>query len=96
VTSASLALLDHGYHVASAEFPCKILCERLLGTATMASAEERAQAFKNDGNKAFAAHDWVTAIDCYTKAIKLNDEEPTYYSNRAQVCPCVGKLCLLA
>jgi len=52
----------------------------------MTSREEQAVAFKNDGNKAFAAHDWPTAIDCYTKAIGLNDKDPTYYSNRAQAC----------
>ncbi|KAI9049506.1 hypothetical protein LZ554_006535 [Drepanopeziza brunnea f. sp. 'monogermtubi'] len=50
----------------------------------MASPEEQAVAFKNDGNKAFAAHDWPTAIELYTKAIELNDKEPTYFSNRAQ------------
>jgi hypothetical protein len=53
---------------------------------TMATPEEKAAAFKNDGNKAFSAHDWPTAIELYTKAIELNDKEPTYYSNRAQVC----------
>jgi serine/threonine-protein phosphatase 5 len=51
----------------------------------MASAEEQAVTFKNEGNKAFAAHDWPTAIEQYTKAIELNDKEPTYFSNRAQV-----------
>lgn len=51
----------------------------------MTTTEEQAVAFKNEGNKAFASHDWVTAIDCYTKAIELNSKEPTYYSNRAQV-----------
>ncbi|KAH6715194.1 serine/threonine-protein phosphatase-like protein 5 [Leptodontidium sp. MPI-SDFR-AT-0119] len=50
----------------------------------MTSSEEQAVAFKNDGNKAFAAHDWPTAIDFYTKAIELDDQKPTYYSNRAQ------------
>ncbi|KAI0381854.1 Metallo-dependent phosphatase-like protein [Hypomontagnella monticulosa] len=50
----------------------------------MASAVEQATAFKNDGNKAFAAHDWPKAIDLYTKAIELNDKEPTYFTNRAQ------------
>jgi Flp pilus assembly protein TadD len=55
----------------------------------MATPEEQAVAFKNQGNKAFAAHDWPTAIDLYSKAIELNDKEPTYWSNRAQVCaPC--------
>ena len=51
----------------------------------MSSPEEKAVAFKNEGNKAFAAHDWVKAIDFYTKAIELDDKQPTYYSNRAQV-----------
>jgi serine/threonine-protein phosphatase 5 len=59
--------------------------EGLFGAPIMASAEERATAFKNEGNKAFTAHDWFTAIDFYTKAIELNPNEPTYYSNRAQV-----------
>ena len=52
----------------------------------MTSSEEQAVALKNDGNKAFAAHDWPTAIDFYTKAIELDNQKPTYYSNRAQVC----------
>lgn len=41
---------------------------------------------KNQGNKAFAAGDWPTAIDFYSKAIELNDKEPTFFTNRAQVC----------
>ena len=44
---------------------------------------------KNKGNKAFAAGDWPAAIDFYTKAIELNDKEPTFYTNRAQVCGCL-------
>jgi serine/threonine-protein phosphatase 5 len=51
----------------------------------MTTAEDQAVAFKNQGNKAFAAHDWATAIEFYTKAIELNPKEPTFYSNRAQV-----------
>ncbi|KIM94969.1 hypothetical protein OIDMADRAFT_34389 [Oidiodendron maius Zn] len=50
----------------------------------MATAEEQATTFKNEGNKAFASHDWLAAIDLYTKAIELNPNEPAYYSNRAQ------------
>lgn len=52
----------------------------------MATDIDQAVAFKNDGNKAFQAHDWPKAIEFYTKAIQLNDQEPTYFSNRAQVC----------
>ncbi|RYP79820.1 hypothetical protein DL769_002765 [Monosporascus sp. CRB-8-3] len=50
----------------------------------MASAVEQAVALKNDGNKAFAAHDWPKAVELYTKAIQLDDKEPTFYTNRAQ------------
>ena len=51
----------------------------------MATAKERAVELKNQGNKAFGAHDWPTAIDFYTQAIGLDDQEPTYFTNRAQV-----------
>jgi len=51
----------------------------------MATPEARATDLKNQGNKAFAAHDWPTAIDFYSQAIKLNDKEPAFWSNRAQV-----------
>ncbi|KAH8598012.1 serine/threonine-protein phosphatase-like protein 5 [Bisporella sp. PMI_857] len=50
----------------------------------MSSPKEEAVAFKNEGNKAFAAHDWPAAIQSYTKAIELDGSHPTYYSNRAQ------------
>ncbi|KAH9241735.1 hypothetical protein K456DRAFT_656874 [Colletotrichum gloeosporioides 23] len=50
----------------------------------MSTPEEQAVAFKNQGNKAFSAHDWPTAIEFYTKAIELNDKEPTFFTNRAQ------------
>lgn len=53
------------------------------------SAEDKAKAveLKNQGNEAFKKHDWESAIAGYTKAIELDDTEPTYYSNRAQVQP---------
>jgi serine/threonine-protein phosphatase 5 len=51
----------------------------------MASAED-AVALKQKGNQAFAAHDWPTAIDFYGKAIEVNDKEPSFFCNRAQVC----------
>jgi serine/threonine-protein phosphatase 5 len=51
----------------------------------MATPEEQAAAFKTEGNKAFAAHDWNKAIEFYSKAIELNEREPTYWANRAAV-----------
>lgn len=51
----------------------------------MGSSEEQATAFKNEGNKAFQSHNWNKAIELYTKAVELNDKEPTFFSNRAQV-----------
>ena len=51
----------------------------------MATPEEQATAFKNEGNKAFQKHDWPAAIKSYSQAIELNDKEPTYFTNRAQV-----------
>lgn len=51
----------------------------------MATPEEQATAFKNQGNAAFQKHDWPKAVSFYDKAIELNDKEPTYFTNRAQV-----------
>lgn len=45
----------------------------------------KAVALKNQGNDAFKKHDWPTAIDFYSQAIELDDTEPTFYANRAQV-----------
>lgn len=51
----------------------------------MASAAEAAVALKQKGNKAFAQHDWPTAIDFYTQAIDKHDKDPSFFCNRAQV-----------
>lgn len=48
-------------------------------------AADDALSLKDQGNKAFKEHDWVAAISFYTQAIDLNDQEPTFYTNRAQV-----------
>ncbi|ROV91421.1 hypothetical protein VSDG_07182 [Cytospora chrysosperma] len=53
----------------------------------MAISEEdkaKAVALKNQGNDAFKAHDYITAVEFYSKAIELDDSEPTYFANRAQ------------
>jgi serine/threonine-protein phosphatase 5 len=51
----------------------------------MSSAAMEAVAFKDQGNKAFAAHDWQKAIELYTKAIELDPAQASFYTNRAQV-----------
>jgi serine/threonine-protein phosphatase 5 len=51
----------------------------------MSTAAAKAIALKDEGNKAFAAHDWPKAVECYSKAIDLDDKVPAYFSNRAQV-----------
>lgn len=53
-------------------------------TSNEASDKAAATAIKNKGNAAFAAHDWPSAIDYYTKAIEKYDQEPSFYCNRAQ------------
>ena len=47
--------------------------------------KEEAVALKQQGNKAFSGHDWLTAIDFYTKAIAKDDQDPSFFCNRAQV-----------
>ena len=56
-------------------------------------SEDEATALKQKGNKAFAAHDWPTAIDFYTQAIEANDKDPSFYCNRAQVLPTKNPAC---
>ncbi len=50
----------------------------------MSTPEEKAVGFKDQGNKAFAAHDWPAAIEFYTKAIEQDPTKPAFYTNRAQ------------
>ncbi|KAK4631388.1 Serine/threonine-protein phosphatase T [Fulvia fulva] len=53
--------------------------------APMSDAKvQEAVELKNKGNEAFKNKDWPTAIECYTKAIEANDQEPSFYTNRAQ------------
>jgi DnaJ family protein C protein 7 len=47
--------------------------------ASLGSAEE----YKDAGNKAFSSRDWKTAIEYYSKAINLDANVPSYYSNRS-------------
>ena len=48
------------------------------------SAKEEATVLKAQGNKAFAEHDWLGAVGSYTKAIEKYDQDPSFFSNRAQ------------
>ncbi|KAK4697300.1 serine/threonine-protein phosphatase 5, partial [Lecanoromycetidae sp. Uapishka_2] len=47
-------------------------------------AKEESVELKAKGNEYIACHEWLNAIEAYTKAIDLYDQDPTYYSNRAQ------------
>ncbi|KAK2730817.1 hypothetical protein FQN55_005427 [Onygenales sp. PD_40] len=49
------------------------------------SDQEAATALKQQGNKAFASHDWLEASKFYTQAIEKYDKDPSFYCNRAQV-----------
>ena len=48
-------------------------------------ATEEALALKKKGNEAFSKHEWINAIDLYSKAIDSYDSDPIFYSNRCQV-----------
>ena len=49
-----------------------------------AADKSAATALKAKGNKAFTEHDWLGAVDYYTKAIEKYDADPSFFCNRAQ------------
>ena len=51
----------------------------------MTSSIEDATILKQKGNKSFANHDWLDAVDFYSQAIDKYDKDPSFYCNRAQV-----------
>lgn len=55
----------------------------------------QAQKEKEAGNSAYKKKDFETAIQHYTKAIELNDEDISFLTNRAAVYLEMGKVCLL-
>lgn len=56
-----------------------------LHVAAMGSSLAEATELKNKGNEAFKKQDWPAAVEWYTKAIDAYDQEPSFYTNRAQV-----------
>jgi len=48
-------------------------------------AKEDAIVLKDKGNVAFKNHDWPAAIESYSKAIEIYDQEASFFTNRAQV-----------
>lgn len=48
-----------------------------------AGKEESAEIAKEKGNNAYKEKQWQKAINLYTEAIKLNEKNATYYSNRS-------------
>ncbi|KAG2305092.1 hypothetical protein Bca52824_033743 [Brassica carinata] len=57
------------------------------------SQEESAEIAKEKGNQAFKEKQWQKAIGLYSEAIKLNDSNGTYYSNRAAAYLELGSFC---
>ncbi|CAL9218641.1 unnamed protein product [Arabidopsis halleri] len=55
------------------------------------SKEESAKIAKEKGNQAFKDKQWQKAIGLYSEAIKLSDNNATYYSNRAAAYLEVGE-----
>jgi len=47
---------------------------------------EEAIGIKNKGNDAFKHQDWPGALALYSEAIEKYDQEPSFFTNRAQVC----------
>ncbi|KAF7572201.1 serine threonine-protein phosphatase PP2A catalytic subunit [Pyrenophora tritici-repentis] len=47
---------------------------------------EEATKLKDQGNNAFRNQEWDKALEFYTKAIEAYNAEPSFYTNRAQVC----------
>ena len=46
---------------------------------------KEANDLKAKGNICFSKHEWLNAIGFYTEAIDVYGQDPSYYSNRAQV-----------
>lgn len=66
-----------------------------ISPPNMPSSDD-ATALKLKGNAAFASHDWLKAVDYYSQAIEANDQDPSFYCNRAQVSPFVAIKCNLS
>ena len=45
--------------------------------------EVQAERFKNLGNDEYQLGNFQKSVDFYTKAIKINDTKPTFFTNRA-------------
>jgi len=55
------------------------------------SARQRADAFKDRGNKAYGAGRYQEAIDAYTQAIGIDNRNHVYFSNRSAAYLAMGK-----
>ena len=47
----------------------------------------KAEAAKERGNDAFKAKDYPVALEHYSEAMKMDNTNSTYYSNRCSPCP---------
>lgn len=58
---------------------------------TIASQLKAAEISKEKGNVAYKGKQWHKAVNFYSEAIKLNEKNATYYSNRAAACLELGR-----
>lgn len=58
---------------------------------TVGNQIKAADISKEKGNAAFKGKQWHKAVNFYSEAIKLNDKNATYYSNRAAACLELGR-----
>lgn len=59
------------------------VASRTKSAGNAISRERSADIAKEKGNEAYKDKQWQKAVSFYTEAIKLNDKNATYYSNRA-------------
>ena len=69
----------------------EMLREELINKEKRDNDLKKVMTLKEKGNKAFGQRKYQEAIDLYTSAIRINDTNPVFYTNRAQAFLKLGK-----